>query len=90
MPRRTPVIGRMLGRRISVNWLDTSARLAAQTFLAALPLLIVLAAFAPKGVKDVLVDSVQALLGEDAIGVLVTLVSATARMAAWRWLVSVW
>ncbi|MET7698912.1 YhjD/YihY/BrkB family envelope integrity protein [Streptomyces sp. NPDC005485] len=56
----------MLGRLISVNWLDASARLAAQTFLAALPLLIVLAAFAPRGVKDVLVDSVQALFGEDA------------------------
>ncbi|MFD3924946.1 YhjD/YihY/BrkB family envelope integrity protein [Streptomyces sp. NPDC058614] len=99
IPRRTPVIGRMLGRLISVNWMEASARLAAQTFLAALPLLIVLAAFAPKAVKDVLVDSVQALLGEDApvddieetfaaqggtkdtygaVGVLVTLISATA------------
>nr|WSY55162.1 YihY/virulence factor BrkB family protein [Streptomyces sp. NBC_00886] len=61
-----PVIRRMLGRLISVNWIDASARLAAQTFLAALPLLIVLAAFAPKAVKDVLTDSVQALLGQDA------------------------
>lgn len=66
MPRRTPVIGRMLGRLISVNWMDASARLAAQTFLAALPLLIVFAAFAPKPVKDVLTDSVQALFGDNA------------------------
>lgn len=99
MPRRTPVIGRMLGRLISVNWMDASARLAAQTFLAALPLLIVVAAFAPKAVKDVLVDSVQAMLGSDApvediektfgaqgstketygaVGIVVTLISATA------------
>jgi len=56
----------MLGRLISVNWMDASARLAAQTFLAALPLLIVLAAFAPKTVKDALVDSVHAMLGNDA------------------------
>ncbi len=99
MPRRTPVIGRMLGRLIRVNWMEASARLAAQTFLAALPLLIVVAAFAPKRIQDVLVDSVQALLGEDApvgdiketfgaqggtketygaVGVFVTLISATA------------
>uniref|UniRef100_A0AAU2AEE9 YihY/virulence factor BrkB family protein n=2 Tax=unclassified Streptomyces TaxID=2593676 RepID=A0AAU2AEE9_9ACTN len=99
IPRRTPVVGRMLGRLISVNWMEASARLAAQTFLAALPLLIVLAAFAPQGVKDVLVDSVRALFGEDApvdnieetftaqgvtkdafgaVGVVVTLISATA------------
>lgn len=66
LPRRTPVVGRMLGRLISVNWMDASARLAAQTFLAVLPLLIVLAAFAPHAVRDVLADSVRALLGEDA------------------------
>jgi len=66
MPRRTPVIGRMLGRLIHVNWMDAGARLAAQAFLAALPLLIVLAAFAPKAVKDALADSVQALLGDGA------------------------
>ncbi|MFF4500001.1 YhjD/YihY/BrkB family envelope integrity protein [Streptomyces sp. NPDC001401] len=99
MPRRTPVIGRMLGRLISVNWMDASARLAAQTFLAALPLLIVMAAFAPKPVKDLLTNSVQAMLGKDApvddientlaaqgatkeaygaVGVVVTLLSATA------------
>lgn len=103
MPRRTPLIGRMLGRLINVNWMDASARLAAQTFLAALPLLIVLAAFAPKAVRDVLTDSVQAVFGKDApvddieatfaaqgatkdaygaVGVVVTLVSATAMSRA--------
>ena len=97
--RRTPVIGRMLGRLISVNWMDASARLAAQTFLAALPLLIVVAAFAPKAVKDAVTDSVHAMVGKGApvndlqetlaaqgvtkeayggVGVLVTLISATA------------
>ncbi|MFE6071252.1 ribonuclease BN [Streptomyces sp. NPDC056525] len=65
-PRRTPVVARMLARLISVRWMDAGARLAAQTFLAALPLLIVVAAFAPQGVKDVLTDSVQALFGGDA------------------------
>ncbi|MCX4665456.1 YihY/virulence factor BrkB family protein [Streptomyces sp. NBC_01381] len=65
-PRRTPLVGRMLARLISVRWMDASARLAAQLFLAALPLLIVVAAFAPSGVKDLLADSVQALLGGDA------------------------
>lgn len=66
LPRRMPVVRRMLGRLISVHWMEASARLAAQTFLAALPLLIVLAAFGPKAVKNVLTDSVQALLGQDA------------------------
>ncbi|MGW2520915.1 YhjD/YihY/BrkB family envelope integrity protein [Streptomyces sp. NPDC001617] len=46
--------------------MDASARLAAQTFLAALPMLIVVAAFAPKPIQDLLTKSVQALLGKGA------------------------
>ncbi|MEU9865187.1 ribonuclease BN [Streptomyces sp. NPDC047971] len=65
-PQRTPVVTRILARLVTVRWMDAGARLAAQTFLAALPLLIVVAAFAPKRVKDVLAESVQSLFGENA------------------------
>ncbi|MFF6775512.1 YhjD/YihY/BrkB family envelope integrity protein [Streptomyces sp. NPDC012637] len=44
--------------------MEAAARLAAQMFLAALPLLIVVAAFAPQSVKDLLVDAVRTLLGD--------------------------
>lgn len=75
-------------------------RLAAQAFLTVLPLLMTVAAFAPRGVQDLLVDSLRAVLGArgdtleevrrafaatgptrdsvGAVGVVVTLVSATA------------
>ncbi|WP_307176497.1 hypothetical protein [Streptomyces africanus] len=46
--------------------MEGSVRLAAQAFLTALPLLMTIAAFAPKGVQDLLADSVRAVLGSGA------------------------
>ncbi|WP_128984095.1 YhjD/YihY/BrkB family envelope integrity protein [Streptomyces roseicoloratus] len=46
--------------------MEAAARLAAQTFLAALPLLIVVSTFAPQGVKDLLADAVHSFLGDKA------------------------
>ncbi|MEU4269167.1 YhjD/YihY/BrkB family envelope integrity protein [Streptomyces sp. NPDC026092] len=48
---------------MSGNLLDAGTRLAAQAFLAAVPLLFALAAFAPHGVRDQMRDSLRAMFG---------------------------
>ncbi|MFF7792887.1 YhjD/YihY/BrkB family envelope integrity protein [Streptomyces sp. NPDC007991] len=97
---RSGPVARLLPRLSAVNVVEGSVRLGAQAFLTALPLLMTVAAFAPEGVKDLLADSVRAVLGvrgdtldevrrtfsatgtprdaAGAVGVVVTLVSATA------------
>jgi membrane protein len=47
----------------AVNVVEGAVRLAAQSFLAVLPLLMTVAAFAPHGIQQLLVDSVSAVLG---------------------------
>lgn len=103
--RRFPVITALTARLIAVNVLDAATRLAAQIFLTAVPLLFVVAAFAPRGVRDQLIDSARDVFGltgaseqqlrqvhgsndeelqqtTGAIGVVVTLLSATATSRA--------
>lgn len=48
---------------ISVNVLDSATRLAAQTFLTAVPLLFVVASVAPQALRDQLVSSVTDVFG---------------------------
>ena len=96
---RSGPVARLLPRLMALNIVEGSVRLAAQAFLAALPLLMTVAAFAPHGVQDMLADSLRSVLGlrgdtldevrstfsasgtardsVGAVGVLVTLVSAT-------------
>ncbi|MGZ9928948.1 YhjD/YihY/BrkB family envelope integrity protein [Streptomyces sp. NC-S4] len=50
-------------RMIGVNIFDSATRLAAQCFLTAVPLLFVVASFAPEGVRDQLVSSVRTMFG---------------------------
>ncbi|GAA2153594.1 hypothetical protein GCM10009760_51490 [Kitasatospora kazusensis] len=99
--RAHPLIGRLTRQLIRVNVLDTATRMAAQTFLTGVPVLFVIAAFAPDSVRSNLLDSLRTVLGlqgasldevrhifasDDqeavgtggAVGILVTLVSATA------------
>ncbi|MFF0433545.1 YhjD/YihY/BrkB family envelope integrity protein [Streptomyces sp. NPDC004327] len=60
---RFPLITHLMSHLISVNVLDSATRLAAQTFLTAVPLLFLVASIAPQGVRDQFVDSVQAVFG---------------------------
>ncbi|GCB48446.1 hypothetical protein SNL152K_5770 [Streptomyces sp. NL15-2K] len=97
---RSGPVARLLPRLSALNVVEGSVRLAAQAFITALPLLMTVAAFAPRGVQDLLTDSLRAVLGvrgntldevrraftatgtprdaAGAVGVVVTLVSATA------------
>ncbi|MET8812848.1 YhjD/YihY/BrkB family envelope integrity protein [Streptomyces sp. NPDC004549] len=61
--RRFPVITALTGRLLSANLLDAATRLAAQAFLAAVPLLFAFAAFAPEAVREQLRDSLRAVFG---------------------------
>ncbi|MER5206530.1 YhjD/YihY/BrkB family envelope integrity protein [Streptomyces sp. NPDC002825] len=61
--RRFPVLTELTGRLVSGNLLDAGTRLAAQAFLAAVPLLFALAAFAPLAVRDQLSESLRAMFG---------------------------
>ncbi|WP_242427140.1 MULTISPECIES: YhjD/YihY/BrkB family envelope integrity protein [unclassified Streptomyces] len=61
--RRFPVLTELVGRLASGNLLDAGTRLAAQAFLAAVPLLFAVAAFAPHGVRDQLLASLRAIFG---------------------------
>lgn len=61
--RRFPVLTELMARLTSGNLLDGGTRLAAQTFLAAVPLLFAVAAFAPEGVRDQLQASLRSMLG---------------------------
>ncbi|MFJ7587677.1 YhjD/YihY/BrkB family envelope integrity protein [Streptomyces sp. NPDC097617] len=60
---RFPVITHITERMVVVNIFDSATRLAAQCFLTAVPLLFVVASFAPAGVRDQLVDSVRTMFG---------------------------
>ncbi|MGW5637041.1 YhjD/YihY/BrkB family envelope integrity protein [Streptomyces sp. NPDC003832] len=60
---RFPVVTEVTGRLLGANLLDSATRLAAQAFLAAVPLLFAVAAFAPASVRDQLRDSLRAVFG---------------------------
>ncbi|MFE0641844.1 YhjD/YihY/BrkB family envelope integrity protein [Streptomyces sp. NPDC058877] len=60
---RFPVLAELTGRLMSGNLLDAGTRLAAQAFLAAVPLLFAVAAFAPLAVRDQMRDSLRAMFG---------------------------
>ncbi|MFD8975667.1 MULTISPECIES: YhjD/YihY/BrkB family envelope integrity protein [unclassified Streptomyces] len=61
--QRFPVLTELTNRLLSANLLDAGTRLAAQAFLAAIPLLFVFAAFAPHSVRDQLSESLRAMFG---------------------------
>ncbi|MFD9571956.1 YhjD/YihY/BrkB family envelope integrity protein [Streptomyces sp. NPDC059982] len=60
---RFPVITQMAERMVSVNIFDSATRVAAQVFLTAVPLLFVIASFAPPGLQDQLAASLRAVFG---------------------------
>ncbi|MEU9798483.1 YhjD/YihY/BrkB family envelope integrity protein [Streptomyces sp. NPDC051000] len=60
---RFPVVTELTGRLLSTNLLDGATRLASQAFLASVPLLFAVAAFAPQGMRDQLRDSLRAVFG---------------------------
>lgn len=60
---RFPVLSELTSRLVSGNLLDAGTCLAAQTFLAAVPLLFAVAAFAPHGVREQLSESLRAMFG---------------------------
>ncbi|MEU6374327.1 YhjD/YihY/BrkB family envelope integrity protein [Streptomyces sp. NPDC046909] len=61
--QRFPVVTELTGRLLSGNLLDAGTRLAAQAFLAAVPLLFAVAAFTPHSVRDQLRESLRAMFG---------------------------
>ncbi|MFF9838508.1 YhjD/YihY/BrkB family envelope integrity protein [Streptomyces sp. NPDC013740] len=63
--RRFPVLSEVASRLVGGSLLDAATRLAAQAFLAAVPLLFALAAFAPHGVREQLQESLRAMFGLD-------------------------
>ncbi|MER6570993.1 YhjD/YihY/BrkB family envelope integrity protein [Streptomyces sp. NPDC001093] len=60
---RFPVVTHVADRMVSVNIFDSGTRIAAQSFLTAVPLLFVVAAYAPAAVRRELVASVTAVFG---------------------------
>ncbi|MGW2084210.1 YhjD/YihY/BrkB family envelope integrity protein [Streptomyces sp. NPDC001880] len=58
-----PVVSQLTARLLSANLLDAATRLAAQAFLASVPLLFAFAAFTPAGVRDQLLESLRAMFG---------------------------
>lgn len=60
---RFPVITHLLSHLINVNVLDSATRLAAQTFLTAVPLLFVVASVAPPSMRDQFVRSLHDTFG---------------------------
>jgi len=65
MERRLPVITAITQRLLSANVIDAGFRLAAQTFLTAMPLLLTAAAFAPQDARENLLSSVRKIFGID-------------------------
>ncbi|GHE68455.1 hypothetical protein GCM10014715_22680 [Streptomyces spiralis] len=61
--QRFPVVTELANRLLSTNLLDAGTRLAAQAFLAAVPVLFAVAAFAPQSMRDQLRDSLRAMFG---------------------------
>ncbi|MGW1591770.1 YhjD/YihY/BrkB family envelope integrity protein [Streptomyces sp. NPDC002386] len=60
---RFPVVTHLADRIVSVNIFDSGTRVAAQCFLTAVPLLFVVAAYAPSAVRHQLVASVREVFG---------------------------
>jgi membrane protein len=60
---RFPVITHLTSHLIAVNLLDSATRLAAQAFLTAVPLLFLVASFAPQAVRNQIISSLQDVLG---------------------------
>lgn len=60
---RFPLITHLMSHLISVNVLDSATRLAAQTFLTAVPLLFLVASIAPPELRDQFVSSVHEIFG---------------------------
>ncbi|MGW0596265.1 YhjD/YihY/BrkB family envelope integrity protein [Streptomyces sp. NPDC002776] len=60
---RFPVLTEVTNRLLSANLLDAGTRLAAQAFLASVPLLFAVAAFTPTGVREQLGESLRAMFG---------------------------
>ncbi|MFJ8948739.1 YhjD/YihY/BrkB family envelope integrity protein [Streptomyces sp. NPDC102381] len=58
-----PLAGRIVQQLVHVTILDMATRLAAQAFLAALPMLIALASFCPEPVRHELLRSLRTLIG---------------------------
>ncbi|MEV7571250.1 YhjD/YihY/BrkB family envelope integrity protein [Streptomyces tanashiensis] len=61
--KRFPVLTELTARLVSGNLLDAATRLAAQAFLAAVPLLFALGAFAPSGMRDQMLESLRVVFG---------------------------
>lgn len=61
--RRFPVVTDVTARLVSANLLESGTRLAAQVFLTAVPLLFVVAAFAPQSVRNQLLGSARDVFG---------------------------
>ncbi|MEU7580871.1 YhjD/YihY/BrkB family envelope integrity protein [Streptomyces sp. NPDC041068] len=58
-----PLAARVVQQLVHVNILDMATRLAAQAFLAALPMLIAVASFCPEAVRRELLRSLRTLFG---------------------------
>ncbi|MEV5978365.1 YhjD/YihY/BrkB family envelope integrity protein [Streptomyces sp. NPDC052114] len=61
--RVPPLAGRVVQQLVHVSILDMATRLAAQAFLAALPMLIAVASFSPQAVRRELLHSLRTLVG---------------------------
>ncbi|MEU6314359.1 hypothetical protein [Streptomyces sp. NPDC047014] len=60
---RFPVITHLAERMVSVNIFDSATRVAAQVFLTAVPLLFVIASFAPHALQQQLAASLRTMFG---------------------------
>lgn len=65
LERRFPVVTALAERLLAANVVDEAFRLAAQTFLTAMPLLFTFAAFAPPAVRDQALSSIRTVFGID-------------------------
>lgn len=63
MEQHTPLLERFTRQMVRVNILDCATRIGTQAFLTAIPVLFVIAAFAPAAIRDQLLASLRAVLG---------------------------
>lgn len=63
---RFPLVTALVERLLAVNVFDSATRIAAQSFLTAVPLLFVLGAYAPAALKEQVAASVSAVFGLSA------------------------
>ncbi|MFC7840378.1 YhjD/YihY/BrkB family envelope integrity protein [Streptomyces sp. NPDC057382] len=63
---RFPLITALVERMLAVNIFDSATRIAAQSFLTAIPLLFVLGAYAPTALKEQVATSVSTVFGLSA------------------------